>query len=79
MTEQQARDRASKIVRFLYQFLLFIIVNLFLYFLDFKADGYIDWAYWVTIGWGFAIVTQFFHVYFGPSLEDKIAKNILEK
>jgi hypothetical protein len=47
--------------------------------LDYRADGDIDWAYWVTIGWGFAIITQFFQVYFGPSLEDKIAKNILEK
>lgn len=79
MTVEQANRQAKKIVKFYYSIALFFIVNVFLYFIDFIPDGRIDWAYWVTLGWGLGLLIEGFGVFFGAGLEEKIAKDLMEK
>ena len=37
----------------------FVIVNAFLWLLDFGQGGGLDWAFWPTIGWGIGLA---FHI-----------------
>jgi hypothetical protein len=77
--EQQMRRRAHKITKFLYNVLWYVVINIFLYWLDYRENQVIDWAYWVTIGWGFGIVAQAFALVAGPNLEDAIYNKISKK
>ena len=79
MTQEQAQLRAKKLVKFYYNLFIFVIVNVFLYILDFYGNQRIDWAYWVTLGWGLGISIKGFEVYFGSELEEKIAKELMDK
>jgi 2TM domain len=79
MTQEQARTRAKKLVKFYYNVFIFVIINIFLYVLDFYPDSKINWAYWVTFGWGLGVLIEGFNVYFGSNLEDKIAKDLMDK
>jgi hypothetical protein len=77
--EQQMRRRAQKITKFLYHVLWYVVINIFLYWLDYRENQVIDWAYWVTIGWGFGIVAQVFTLVAGPNLEEAIYNKISKK
>jgi hypothetical protein len=79
MIEVEAKAKARRIVKLVSHLFIFTVVNLFLYFLDWRNDGKIDWAYWVTIGWGFGLLAQFFNTYFAPLLEEKITNNLINK
>ncbi len=79
MTQEQAALQAKKLVKFYYSIFVFLIVNVFLYILDYYGNRQIDWAYWVTLGWGLGLSIQGFGVYFGADLEAKIAKNLMDK
>ena len=79
MTQEQAQLRAKKLVKFYYNLFIFVIVNVFLYVLDFSGNKQIDWAYWVTLGWGLGISIQAFGVYFGSGLEEKITQDLMKK
>lgn len=79
MTKEQAQQRAKKLIKFYYNIFIFVVVNIALYILDYYSDSRINWAYWVTFGWGLGILIEGFGIYFGSSLEDKIAKNLMDK
>lgn len=79
MTQEQAQLRAKKLVKFYSSVFIFVIINIFLYILDYYSDQRINWAYWVTLGWGLGILIEWFSVYFGSNLEDKITKDLMDK
>lgn len=58
--EERARARARYLTGLLWHAGAFLIVNAFLWILDLTlAGGGLDWAFWITGAWGFALA---FHV-----------------
>jgi hypothetical protein len=50
--EERARRRVKEYTDLMWHVATFVIVNGFLWGLDiYKGDG-VNWAFWVTIGWG---------------------------
>jgi 2TM domain len=66
------KEKAKKITTFIISIFWYLIINLFLYFIDFQENGRIDWAYWVTFGWGIGIVAQLFTLILQPMIEEKV-------
>jgi hypothetical protein len=66
------KEKAKKITTFIISIFWYVIINLFLYFIDFQENGRIDWAYWVTFGWGIGIVAQLFTLILQPMIEQKV-------
>jgi hypothetical protein len=58
--EERARQRAKEYSDMMWHVATFVIINGFLWFIDLRSGG-VDWAYWVTIGWGLGVA---FHVAF---------------
>jgi hypothetical protein len=58
--EARAQRRVKNFTDVMWHLATFIIVNGFLWFIDLRQDG-LDWAYWVTIGWGIGLA---FHIAF---------------
>jgi 2TM domain len=77
--DQQLRYRARKISKFVYGFFIYLVVNIFLFWLDYSDNQRIDWAYWVLIGWGLGVALQGFALLVKPGLEDMIYRNISKK
>ena len=50
--EARARKRLKDYNGLLWHAVTFVVVNLFLWFLDLLPGDGIDWAYWTTIPWG---------------------------
>jgi hypothetical protein len=73
------REKAKKITTFIISIFWYLIINLFLYFIDFQENGRIDWAYWVTFGWGIGIAAQLFTLVLQPLIEDKVYSQIDKK
>ena len=47
----------------------FVIVNGFLWFIDLTQGG-VEWAYWVTIGWGIGLAFHIAFYFIGDEKED---------
>jgi uncharacterized membrane protein len=43
--KDEKREKAKKITTFIISIFWYLIINLFLYFIDFQENGRIDWAY----------------------------------
>ncbi len=56
--EERAAHRAGALTGVLWHLATFLIINAFLWFIDFQQGG-LEWAYWVTVTWGIALA---FHV-----------------
>lgn len=58
--EARAHKRAEAFTDLMWHIGAFVVINAFLWILDLMtgADG-VQWAYWITIFWGFALA---FHV-----------------
>ena len=50
--EDRARERAKEYVGFMWHLATFVIINLFLWTLDWVTGNGINFAYWVTAAWG---------------------------
>jgi 2TM domain len=49
----EAAKKVRRLKDFYITSFVFIVVNLFLYFIDYiSSNGFITFAYWVTFGWG---------------------------
>jgi hypothetical protein len=79
MTEEKAHKQAKKLVGLYANVFWYVVINIFLYFIDYTNNGRIDWAFWVTFGWGIGVISQAFGVFFSPDLEDKIAEKLMKK
>ena len=70
--EQRARERAEYLSGLLWHTGAFLIINVFFWVLDAWGEGGINWSFFITAAWGFALA---FHAlaYFidGRQLEDR--------
>ena len=53
--EERAHKRAKELTDLMWHAGTFLIVNVFLWALDIVGGGGVNWAYWVTIGWGIGL------------------------
>jgi 2TM domain len=77
--DQQLKEKAKKIAGFYGHLFWFVVVNIFLYILDYITNGRIDWAYWVTFGWGIGIASHALGTFYSGGLEDKIYQDLVQK
>lgn len=57
--EERAAKRAKSFTDLMWHVAAYVIVNAFLWILDFSQGGGLNWAYWTTIPWGVGLA---FHV-----------------
>ncbi len=57
--EDRALKRAKEWTEVTWHVAAYAIINLLLWFMDIAQGGGLNWAFWPTIGWGFAVA---FHV-----------------
>lgn len=76
-----AKKRVDDVQDFYWNLASYIIVNLFLTFLDLR-DGSYDWAYWALLGWGMGVFFHYIEV-FGffnsSSWKDRMIQKELER
>ncbi len=86
MDEDKAYERAKEKVEgqigFLSHLAVYIVVNAFLLFLDYKDDRAVDWAYWPLIGWGIGVLFHGLNVFAfgeGSPLKERMIRREMEK
>ena len=52
--EERARKRVKDFTDIMWHVASYVIVNGFLWFIDLREGG-VEWAYWVTLGWGIGL------------------------
>lgn len=57
--EERAAKRVEEFTGLMWHIAVYVIVNVFLWIMDFAQGGGLQWAYWVTIPWGIGLA---FHV-----------------
>jgi len=77
---KRAKRRVSKIKGFYSHLFSFIAVNIVLYVIDLTSGNGINWAYWVTFGWGIGIISHYVNTFgfFGILAKDWEDKKIEE-
>ncbi len=79
-SEERAQRRAEYLSGLVWHAGAFVIINAFLWILDMADAGGVDWAYWVTAGWGFALAFHALAYYVdGRQLEERKAQEYLEE
>ena len=81
---ENARNRAQALRRFYEHLILFAIVNLGLFLIDFFTSPGSYWFYWVTLGWGIALAIHAYRVFFANRVltdewEEKKTREYMEK
>jgi hypothetical protein len=77
---EDARRRVKSLRKYYTSLASFVIVNLFLYLLNFVTSGRITWAFWVTFGWGIGMVFYTVQMFlFGGRFWDDWEKKQLQK
>ena len=77
-----AKKRVESVQKFYGNLTSYVVINLFLTFLDLKDNGHYDWAYWTLIGWGIGIVlhaVKTFGFYNDHKWKDRMVQKELEK
>jgi hypothetical protein len=78
--EEEAWRRAKYLSGLVWHAGTFLIINVFFWILDFAGGGGLDWAYWITGTWGFALA---FHALAyavdGRGLEERKVRQYLEE
>ena len=77
--EQRARRRAEEYISLLWHIATYVIVVPFLFFIDWRDNQYIDWAYWAAIPWGVALVFHAASYFMGSSFRDRAYERFLEQ
>jgi hypothetical protein len=88
MEENEKYERAKKRVRALRDFyghvIIYLIINVFLIVVNLISTPERLWFYWVTLGWGIAVILNAISVFgiggiWGSDWEDKKIKQMLKK
>ena len=53
--EERAQKRVKEFSDLMWHVAAYVIVNAFLWIMDFAQGGGLEWAYWVTIPWGIGL------------------------
>ncbi|MDA8763684.1 2TM domain-containing protein [Flavobacteriaceae bacterium] len=59
MTEKELRSKAKDIVKFKQHLFMYLLINAGLFGLDYLDNGYLNWAYFVVLGWGVGILSHY--------------------
>ena len=79
---ENAKKRVEEVQGFYWNLASYVVVNLFLTFLDLKDNGQYDWAYWALIGWGIGITfhaINVFGLFNSTHWKDEMIRKELEK
>ena len=79
MNEQKILQKAQDIVSFKSHLLVYILVNLLLFGVDFYGNGLINWAFFSLLGWGIGLVSHYFSVFNPLFSVDKEVEKLTEK
>ena len=79
MNEQQILQKAQDIVSFKSHLLVYILVNLLLFGVDFYGNGLITWAFFSLLGGGIGLVSHYFSVFNPLFSVDKEVEKLTEK
>jgi hypothetical protein len=53
--EERAQKRVKDFSDLMWHVAVYVIVNAFLWIMDFAQGGGLEWAYWATIPWGIGL------------------------
>lgn len=59
MTEKELRSKAKDIVKFKQHLFMYLLINAGLFGIDYFDNGYLNWAYFVLLGWGVGILSHY--------------------
>tara|TARA_A100001011_G_scaffold70840_1_gene72499 strand:- start:7000 stop:7248 length:249 start_codon:yes stop_codon:yes gene_type:complete len=59
MTEKELRSRAKEIVKFKQHLLMYLLINAGFFGIDYLDNGYLNWTYFVVLGWGVGIFPHY--------------------
>tara|TARA_A200000159_G_scaffold18472_1_gene15104 strand:- start:218 stop:466 length:249 start_codon:yes stop_codon:yes gene_type:complete len=59
MTEKELRSKAKDIVKFKQHLFMYLLINVGLFGIDYLDNGYLNWAYFVVLGWGVGIFSHY--------------------
>ncbi len=77
--EERARHRAQYLSGLVWHAGAFVIINAFFWILDLAGAGGVNWAFWITIFWGFALAFHALAYYVdGRNLEETKAEQYLQ-
>jgi len=79
---ERAKERVEEKVGFLSHLAVYIVINAFLLFLDYRDNKSIDWAYWPLIGWGIGLVFHGLNVFAfgeGSAWKERMIKKEMQR
>lgn len=74
-----AKHRAGVKLGFYIHLVAYIMVNLFLVFINYSMNPQYLWFKWPLLGWGIGLFFHWFSVYVGPKLMQHFVKQELKK
>ena len=74
-----AKKRVRKMKKFYIHLVFFIAVNIVVAAINFKTTPDTLWFYWLTLGWGMAILMHFMSVFSLKDWESRMVKELMEK
>lgn len=78
--EQRAQQRAEYLTGLLWHAGTFVIINAFFWLLDLFGGGGVNWAFWITAAWGFALAFHALAYYVdGRQVEYRKTQQYLEE
>jgi hypothetical protein len=79
---ERAKERVEEKVGFLSHLAAYVVVNAFLFFIDYREDRTIDWAYWPLIGWGIGLLFHALNVFAfgeGSAWKERMIKKEIDR
>ena len=78
--EERAQRRAAYLTGFLWHAGTFVIINAFFWILDGLDAGGVNWSFWITLCWGFALAFHgLAYLIDGRQIEERKTQQYLEE
>lgn len=78
--EARAAERAKYLTGVMWHVGAFVIINAFLWLIDAWGAGGVNWAYLITVGWGFALAFHLLaYVVEGRQVEERKTRQYLDE
>ena len=75
---KELRSKAKDIVEFKQHLFIYLLINAGLFGIDYLHNGYLNWGYFVVLGWGVGIISQYISLKSGGSFPLKKKWNDLK-